>query len=69
MSGIDLPRLQVRLAELEDKLNHWDALDRCIFRIDKLEDVVYDLNQKILQLENLIERKRDESRRNAERTA
>ena len=56
MTGIDLPRLQVRLAELVDKLNHWVVLDRCIFRIDKLEDVVYDLNQKIVELENLIER-------------
>ena len=69
MTGIDIQRLQVRLAELEDKLNHWDLLERCIFRIDKLEDVVYDLNQKIVELENLIERKSDESRRNAERTA
>ena len=66
MSGIDLPRLQVRLAELEDKLNHWDVLDRCIFRIDKLEDVVWDLNQKIVQLENLIERKLDDSRRDGD---
>ena len=62
MSGIDLPRLQVRLTELEDKLNHWDVLERCIFRIDKLEDVVYDLNQKIVELENLIEREHDDSR-------
>lgn len=66
MTGIDLPRLQVRLAELEDKLNHWDVLDRCIFRIDKLEDVVWDLNQKIVQLENLIERKLDDSRRDGD---
>ena len=62
MTGIDLPRLQVRLAELEDKLNHWDVLDRCIFRIDKLEDVVYDLNQKIVEFENLIEREHDDPR-------
>ena len=62
MTGIDLPRLQVRLAELEDKLNHWDLLERCIFRVDKLEDVVWDLNQKIVQLENLIERKFNDPR-------
>ena len=62
MTGIDLPRLQVRLAELEDKLNHWDLLERYIFRVDKLEDVVWDLNQKIVQLENLIERKFNDPR-------
>jgi hypothetical protein len=51
MTGIDLPRLQVRLAETEDKVKS------LLFAVDKLEDVVYDLNQKIVQLENLIERK------------
>jgi hypothetical protein len=56
MSGIDLPRLQVRLAETESKLSN------ALFRVDKLEDVVYDLNQKIVQLENLIERKFNDPR-------
>ena len=50
MTGIDIQRLQVRLTEAESRLNH------ALFRVDKLEDVVYDLNQKIVQLENLIER-------------
>jgi len=56
MSGIDLPRLQVRLSETESKLSN------ALFRVDKLEDVVYDLNQKIVQLENLIERKFNDPR-------
>lgn len=58
MTGIDLPRLQVRLAEMESKLSH------ALFRVDKLEDVVYDLNQKIVQLENLtaLERKFNDPR-------
>jgi hypothetical protein len=51
MTGVDVPRLQVRLAETEDKVKS------LLFRVDKLEDVVYDLNQKIVQLENLVERK------------
>lgn len=52
MIGTDTTaRLQVRLAEAEDKII------RLLFAVDKLEDVVYDLNEKIVQLENLIERK------------
>lgn len=51
MTGIDIQRLQVRLTEAEDKIKH------LTFAVDKIEDVVYDLNQKIVQLENLIERK------------
>ena len=51
MTGIDnTARLQVRLNETED------LLANALFRVDKLEDVVYDLNQKIVELENLIER-------------
>jgi len=52
MIGTDsTARLQVRLTEAED------LLANALFRVDKLEDVVYDLNQKIVQLENLVERK------------
>jgi len=51
MTGIDIARLQVRLTETEDKVK------RLLFAVDKLEDVVYDLNQKIVYLENLVERK------------
>ena len=56
MTGIDLPRLQVRMAETED------LLANALFRVDKLEDVVWDLNQKIVQLENLVERKLNDPR-------
>ena len=56
MSGIDLPRLQVRMVESEG------LLANALFRVDKLEDVVWDLNQKIVQLENLIERKFNDPR-------
>ena len=56
MTGIDnTARLQVRLNETED------LLANALFRVDKLEDVVYDLNQKIVQLENLIERNFNDS--------
>ena len=56
MTGVDVPRLQVRMAEAED------LLANALFRVDKLEDVVWDLNQKIVQLENLIERNFNDSR-------
>jgi hypothetical protein len=51
MTGTDTARLQVRLTEAEDKICS------LLFAVDKLEDVVYDLNQKIVYLENLVERK------------
>lgn len=58
MTGIDIQRLQVRLTEAEDKIKH------LTFAVDKFEDVVYDLNQKIVQLENLtaLERKFNDPR-------
>lgn len=57
MTGIDIARLQVRLTETEAK-----AKQLAFASVDKLEDVVYDLNQKIVQLENLVERKLNDPR-------